>query len=162
RHTVPGSRLIILLGILSLVGAGCTNKPPVFHVDAASRGACDGQQPGNHTIKVDDLGGVGAGDVCVAISWQKKHYVEWTPKSPGSQISIVFLLSKGQKPPFNEMACGPEDHATGTRLCVLLACPERCKTSFRSDYQTSAPEYFYYSPGVANAPPSRAKAGGDA
>jgi hypothetical protein len=161
-HRVPGSRLMTPFGILLLVGAGCTyNKPPSFHIDATVPGACHGQQAGNHTIPVDDFGGVGAGDTCVAISRSKHHSLKWTAKSPGSKVSIVFLLSRGQKPPFDQMACGPADQA-GTKLCVLQACPEDCKTTFRADYQVSEPQYYYYSPAVANAPSSAAKAGADA
>ena len=144
-----------------MVGS-CIHKPPVFHVDTASFTSCENQSSGDHTITVDDFGGVGAGDLCVAISLNKKHHVEWKASSPGNRVSITFILKRGQKKPFEEMSCGPEDHSTGAKLCTLLACPDHCKTKFRSDYSTTVSEYFYYSPGTTSDPPDTGKSGGDA
>ena len=162
-HPVFGPRPVALFGILMLAGAGCHTymKVPSFHIDATVPGACEGKVAGNHTIPVDDMGGVSVGDTCVAISRTKNHFVKWVPQAPGHNVSIVFLLAKGQRVPFEQMACGPEDQRTGTKLCVLLACPEDCKTTFRADYTTSVPEYYYYSP-VTNSAARAEKTGSDA
>jgi hypothetical protein len=162
-HRVFGPRPVALFGILVLAGAGCRTymKVPSFHIDASVPGACQDKVAGNHTIPVDDMGGVSVGDTCVAISRNKKDHVSWVPTTTGNRVSIVFLLSRGQRVPFEQMACGPEDQR-GTKLCVLLACPEDCKTTFRADYTPAVPEYYYYSPTVSNAPARGEKTGSDA
>jgi hypothetical protein len=138
-------------------------KVPSFHIDATVPGLCQNQVAGSHRIPVDDMGGVSVQDTCVAISRMKNDSVTWLPQTPGNRVSIVFLLKKGQKQPFEQMACGPEDQRTGTKLCVLLACPEDCKTTFRSDYQITEPDYYYYSPGASKAAAAHAeKTGSDA
>lgn len=163
-HPVFGLRSVALFGIFMLAGAGCHTymKVPSFHIDPTVPGACKDKVAGNHTIPVDDMGGVSVGDTCVAINWKKKDYVTWVPTTTGNRVSIVFLLAKGQRVPFEQMACGPEDQRMGTKLCVLLACPEDCKTTFRADYTPSVPEYYYYSPAVTNGAARAEKTGSDA
>ncbi len=164
NHRVLGPRPVALSGILILAGAGCHTymRVPSFHIDVTVPAACEGQVAGNHTIPVDDMGGVGVGDTCVAISRTKNNSVTWAPQTPGRRISIVFLLAKGQRVPFEQMACGPEDKRMGTKLCVLQACPEDCKTTFRSDYTVPVTEYYYYSPTVSSTPFRAEKTGSDA
>ena len=163
NHRVLGPRPVALFGILILAGAGCLTyrKVPSFHIDPTVPGACENVADGNHTIPVSESGGVSPADICVAISRKNNQSVTWVPQTPGNSLSIVFLLAKGQRVPFEQMACGPED-PSGTKLCVLQACPADCKTTFRSDYTLSVTEYYYYSPTAGSAARPAEKIGSDA
>jgi hypothetical protein len=160
-------KLMSLLVIPLIVGAGCRTcgKVPCFQTDASVRDACQGKNPGDHTVEVNDMGGVS--DNCVVIKRdypQAGNWVHWLPKSSGHRVSITFVLGQKQEEPFQNMACGgPDPH--GNRLCSLLDCPGPCKTTFRVDYQPSKTNpdlnYYYYSPGISTIKAGGAKSGSD-
>jgi len=161
-------KLISLLVITVIGGAGCRTcgKAPCFQTDASVREACQGKTPGNHTITVDDTGGVS--DNCVVINRdypKPGNSVQWVPKSSGHHVSIIFVLGPKQKDePFQNMACGKPDH-NGSRLCSLLDCPGPCKTVFNADYQPSKTDpdlnYYFYSPATSTLKADRSKSGSD-
>jgi len=168
------SRLLICLPlVLAIAGFGCRTcgKVPCYQTDASIPGACHGKTPADHTIAVDDSGGVGASDICVAIKRDHSgpgNWVHWVPKGTGHQVSIIFILGPNQKTePFQNMACGGPD-PKGNRLCSLLDCPGPCKTVFNANYQPSTTDpdlnYYYYSPvasGVLKKKGGEAKSGSD-
>jgi hypothetical protein len=175
RQRTFGPRLLSLVVIPVLAGVGCVTtypKPPTFHADREVMEECRGKTPDNHDIEVDDMGGVSVSHKCVAISRSAHgygHKVRWRSKSAGKSVSIIFFLVDRQAEPFEQMSCSkPDEH--GTRLCVLTACPDRCETTFRADYQPyekTSPNaylnYYYYDPGVPQKSlgGGAVKAGGD-
>ena len=162
NHQVFRLGAVVLFGALFVAGAGCKSVAS-YVVDASVQDACKGKQPDSHTIPVNDQGGVSVNDTCVAIKWRRDS-VTWKPETLGHPVSIVFLLSKDQPVPFEQMTCGAGD-INGNRLCVLTACPEDCKTTFRADYQPFPKDdprnYYYYSPAVGMAPAAAEKGGSD-
>ena len=159
-------RLIYVLAIATIAAAGCVcGKVPCFKTDASVRDACQGQTPRDHTITVDDDGGVGS-ENCVVIRRdhpRQGNWVHWVPKNSGHHVSIIFILGPGQQEPFENMACGkPDSH--GSRLCPLLDCPGPCKTVFNAGYSPSQSEYYFYSAvgsGVLKKKAGAEKSGGD-
>ncbi len=94
RVFVPTS--VALFGILMLAGAGCQTSgrvPQFLHRRHGPR-ALPASVAGPHTIRIDNMGGVSAGDTCVAISRAKNHSVQWVPEAAGHNVSIVFLLER--------------------------------------------------------------------
>ena len=161
RQGVFGPGLSILFGILVFGGVGCRT---CYHTDDV-KDACQGKSAGEHDIEVDDNGEVGASDVCVVISRKANHSVRWRPKSNGKKVSIAFVLTKGQPVPFERMSCGSPDRSS-SKLCVLIDCPDNCKTTFRGDYVPSNTKddpinYYRYAAGVADVGGGPAKAGSD-
>jgi hypothetical protein len=161
RQKVFGPGLAIFFGILVFGGAGCRT---CYHTDEI-KDACQGKPAGEHDIEVNDMGEVSAPDTCVVVSRTANHSVRWRPRSNGQSVSITFLLSKGQPVPFDRMSCGRPDRS-GTQLCVLIDCPDNCKTTFRNGYEPSKKKddpinYYFYSAGVAAVAGGPAKAGSD-
>jgi len=147
--------LAILLG-----GESCASGP-TFHADKL---AFPCSPPGNHTIPVDDFGGVSPSHSCVEISQTAGHSVLWTSGAT-KDVSIVFVLTRGQAIPFERMSCSKPD-SKGSRLCALIDCPSACRTTFATAYRPVDPDpnglnYYAYSPGVTDKLGGGTTQGGD-
>ena len=166
RQGVFGPGLVLLFGMVAFAGVGCRTcgKIPCYFTDVSVKDACLGKPARDHQIEVDDMGGVGVSNICVVISREKNHSVRWVPKSRGKSVSIAFILQGRQPVPFQTMACGTPDR-NGSRICVLMDCPDNCKTTFRDDYKPSTTDgslnYYFYSPGVTTVAAGAGRAGSD-